>query len=190
MSTSEESVATGRRNGYTQLWCGVLTLLLTCATNAAELSVELSVELRPALGKIADPQNTIVSRDGSGLPLGQSTAMLGQSLYAAKCAACHGMDGKQAGNALVGGQGSLATAGPNKTVGSYWPYATTLFDYINRAMPFDQPKSLSADEVYGVVAYVLYLNDIAGRDQILSQANLAQVVMPNSQGFVELPVSP
>jgi len=90
------------------------------------------------------------------------------------------------GNALVGGRGSLATSQPLKTIGSYWPYATTLFDYIARSMPYDQPKSLSADETYAVVAYLLWLNGILDSDTNLDSKGLVKVEMPNQKGFIDL----
>jgi S-disulfanyl-L-cysteine oxidoreductase SoxD len=123
--------------------------------------------------------------DGRGLPPGSGTAEAGRPVYAARCAACHGATGTEGPNdILVGGQGSMKTARPLKTVGSYWPYATTLWDYINRAMPFAEPRSLSPDEVYAVTAYVLSLNGIVTDRQVLSQTTLPQVKMPNRTGFV------
>jgi cytochrome c len=106
-------------------------------------------------------------------------------VYVAHCSACHGPTGTEGPNdVLVGGQGSLTTARPLKTVGSFWPYATTLWDYINRAMPFGEPRSLSADDVYAVTAYVLFLNGIIPEHQVLSQTTLASVKMPNRNGFI------
>ena len=141
----------------------------------------------PGLGRpVPDYQGTIVSGDGSGLPQGSSSAAQGEAIFALRCAACHGVDGQLAGNSLVGGIGSLATASPLKTVGSYWPYAPTLYDYIARAMPYNDEKSLTVDEVYAVTAYVLYLNRIVELNQVLSDKNLADVNMPNRGGFIEL----
>ena len=88
---------------------------------------------------------------------------------------------------LVGGQGSLATPTPQKTVGSYWPYATTLWDYIRRAMPFEHPGTLTTDEVYGTTGYVLFMNGIVGENDVLDQATLAKVKMPNRNGFTSDP---
>ena len=123
--------------------------------------------------------------DGQGLPPGSGSAVEGRAVYAARCAACHGPTGVEGPNdILVGGQASLRTARPLKTVGSFWPYATTLWDYINRAMPFAEPRSLAADDVYAVTAYVLFLNGIVTERQMLSQDTLAQVKMPNRTGFV------
>lgn len=105
--------------------------------------------------------------------------------FAAKCAACHGAKGEGGiGDPLAGGIGTLTGAKPKKTVGSYWPYATTLFDYIRRAMPYNAPQSLSADEVYAVSAYVLNLNGIVPGDARLDAKSLPKVKMPNRDGFV------
>ena len=95
----------------------------------------------------------MVATDGSGLPAGSGAVTKGKELYDAQCAACHGFDGRLRGNALAGGEGTLASSNALKTVGSYWPFATTLFDYIKRAMPYGNEKSLSDDEVYAVTAY-------------------------------------
>jgi len=122
---------------------------------------------------------------GTGLPGGSGTAKQGAAVYAAKCVACHGDKGVgKPADALVGGIGSLATARPVRSVGSYWPYATTLFDYVRRAMPITNPLSLSDDEVYAVSAYVLFLNGIVGEDAVMNAQTLPQVKMPNRDGFV------
>jgi S-disulfanyl-L-cysteine oxidoreductase SoxD len=123
--------------------------------------------------------------DGAGLPPGSGTAAEGEVVYNAKCAGCHGVEGiKGPADPLVGGIGSLASKKPVKTVGSYWPYATTLFDYIRRAMPFDAPESLSNDKVYALCAYILSLNGIIGPEVRLDAKTLPQVKMPNRDGFV------
>ena len=123
--------------------------------------------------------------DGKGLPIGSGNAIDGEAAYEMVCASCHGVFGEGEGRwpVLVGGEGTLADERPVKTVGSYWPYASTLFDYIRRAMPFTAPMSLSDQEVYDITAYVLYMNDIIEEDFELSQQNLAQIVMPNKDGF-------
>ena len=149
---------------------------------------ELGLHLQPALGKPAPHGfEAVVAPDGSGAPAGEGTAEIGRPLYDAHCAACHGLDGKLAGNAIAGGIGSLRSARPNKTVGSYWPYATTLFDYINRAMPYGNEKSLQADEVYAITAYVLHLNGLVPTTQVINADNLSHIEMPNRNGFRELP---
>ena len=123
--------------------------------------------------------------DGRGLPPGSGTAERGRDLYARRCAACHGASGKEGpADILVGGNGSLATPRPLKTVGSFWPYATTLWDYINRSMPYDRPGTLTADEVYAVTAFVLHLNGIVGAGETLTQETLPRVRMPNRDGFI------
>jgi cytochrome c len=133
-----------------------------------------------------------IDPDGAGLPSGRGTAMEGESIYAAKCQACHGEKGAGGPNdALIGGIGSLAAGKvPVKTVGSYWPYATTLFDYIRRAMPFQEPKSLSADELYAVSAYVLNLNGIVDPNDIIDAQSLPKIRMPNRNGFIPFPRNP
>jgi cytochrome c len=127
----------------------------------------------------------VVLPDGRGLPPGSGTAVEGKDVYARHCMACHGASGADGINdRLVGGHGTIDSARPEKTVGSYWPYATTLFDYIRRAMPYQKPGSLSADEVYGVTAYVLFLNDIVDENERLNARTLPAVKMPNRKNFV------
>jgi len=134
------------------------------------------------------PWNIDVSPDGAGLPPGSGTVAQGRQIFAARCAMCHGDAGQGGiGDPLVGGAGTLSSAKPKKTVGSYWPYATTLFDYIRRAMPYNAPQSLSADEVYAVSAYLLYLNKVVPEDTRLDAKTLPAVRMPNRDGFVPDP---
>ena len=123
--------------------------------------------------------------DGLGLPPGSATAEDGEMLYEDQCASCHGSFGEGVGRypVLSGGEGTLTEARPEKTVGSFWPYASTLWDYIHRAMPFTAPESLSDQEVYAITAYVLYLNDLVDYEFELSQDNLALIEMPNKDGF-------
>jgi len=126
--------------------------------------------------------------DGHGLPPGSGGVDRGKTVFAGRCALCHGATGKEGPqDVLVGGQGTLATRKPLKTVGSYWPYATTLWDYINRAMPFDHPSTLTPDDVYAVTAYILYLNGIIGEHDALDQQSLPRITMPNRHGFVPDP---
>ena len=125
-----------------------------------------------------------VTPDGKGLPPGSGTAAAGKAVYTSRCEACHGPTGKEGPqDEIVGGQSSLTTAWPLKTVGSYWPYATTLWDYVRRAMPFEHPGTMTADEVYAATAYVLFLNGIIGEQDVLNQTTLPQVKMPNRDGF-------
>jgi S-disulfanyl-L-cysteine oxidoreductase SoxD len=130
-----------------------------------------------------------IGPDGAGLPPGQGTAAQGEIVFAAKCQACHGEKGAGGPNdRLVGGAGTIAPGkAPVKTVGSYWPYATTLFDYVRRAMPWDRPKSLTDEEVYAAAAYVLYLNGVIGQDDVLDAQSLPKVKMPNREGFTAFP---
>jgi S-disulfanyl-L-cysteine oxidoreductase SoxD len=127
-----------------------------------------------------------IGPDGVGLPSGSGTPAQGAVVFAEKCAACHGDKGQGGPNArLVGGQ--ITGDGPVvKTVGSYWPYATTLFDFVRRAMPWTSTKSLTNDEVYAVSAYVLRMNNIIGDNDVLDAKTLPQVKMPNRDGFIPL----
>jgi len=122
-----------------------------------------------------------ISADGAGLPPGHGSAAEGKAVFETACAACHALS--TAGPALAGGQGTLATPRPVRTVGSYWPYATTLFDYVRRAMPFNAPHSLSDDQVYAVTAYILQMNNIVPAGAVLDATSLPAVQMPNRGGF-------
>jgi cytochrome c len=127
-----------------------------------------------------------VAPDGDGLPSGQGTVADGVDVYMEKCAACHGTRGEgRTAPPLAGGFGSLGTKAPLKTVGSYWPHATTLFDYVRRAMPYDRPMSLTNEEVWSLTAYVLWLNGIVGRSEVLDASTLPKVRMPNRDGFID-----
>lgn len=156
----------------------------------------LNADLRKSADAIGTPVsdadiaawNIDVAPDGQGLPPGSGDVAMGGKVFAAKCAACHGAKGEGLiGDQLIGGQGTLTSANPKRTVGSYWPYATTLFDYIRRAMPYNAPQSLSADDVYAVTAYVLHLNGIVPGDARLDARTLPRVKMPNRDGFVPDP---
>ena len=145
---------------------------------------------RPDLGVPVDAE-TLAATDftvlpnGDGLPDGSGTAAGGAAIYQQHCLACHGEGGTGSVNdSLVGGHGSLATERPQKTVGSYWPYATTIFDYVRRAMPLQAPGTLLNDEVYAVTAYLLFLNGIVGEDKEINSRTLPLVEMPNRDGFV------
>jgi len=147
---------------------------------------------RPAFGA-AVSANEIARWDisippsGAGLPAGSGDVKRGEAVYVAQCQACHGPKGAgKPADPLVGGAGSLATGKPMRTVGSFWPYATTLFDYTRRAMPLNKPLSLTNDEVYAVTAYVLYLNGIVGENAQMNVQTLPQVKMPNRDGFVDM----
>lgn len=131
-----------------------------------------------------------IPANGTGLPPGKGNYVQGQEVYRGKCVACHGdkMQGVAgAGEALIGGRGTLASGKPLKTVESYWPYATTVFDYVKRAMPFNSPGSLTDDEVYAVTAYILVEAKIINKDAIINAKTLPKVEMPNRDGFVPDP---
>jgi S-disulfanyl-L-cysteine oxidoreductase SoxD len=144
----------------------------------------------PNLGKLATAAQIAgwdisVGPDGVGLPPGSGTAAKGAAVYEQKCQACHGAKGAgQPNDRLVGGHGTLASAAPVRTIGSYWPYATTVFDYVRRAMPYTQPQSLSNDEVYAVTAYLLNLNGIVGENDEINARTLPNVRMPNQANFI------
>jgi len=160
---------------------GLLLLAVSGFAQAAE---------GPGLGTAVTPAELAawdisIQPDGTGLPAGSGTVEAGKTVYIEKCAACHNQEGAgQPFDRLVGGQGSLNTATPVKTVGSFWPYATTVFDYIRRSMPFQAPKSLTDDEVYAVTAYLLSLNGIIKPREVMNAKTLPKVRMPNRDGFV------
>jgi cytochrome c len=126
---------------------------------------------------------------GAGLPAGEGAAKEGRDVYVARCASCHGEhgEGRGANPPIAGGLGTLKSDAPRTTVGSYWPYATTVWDYINRAMPYQEPGSLSPHDAYSVTAYVLYLNGIVDESEVLNAKSLPKVKMPNRDGFVPDP---
>lgn len=145
----------------------------------------------PNLGKPASPGeiaswDVSIGPDGAGLPAGRGTPQQGEQVYLAKCVGCHGEKGVGKPNdRLVGGPELLAPGqAPVKTVGNFWPYATTVFDYVRRAMPLNDPKSLKDDEVYAVVAYLLWLNGVIDENETIDAKTLPAVRMPNRDGFV------
>jgi mono/diheme cytochrome c family protein len=161
-------------------------LALVCATPAQAQS-------RYGIGRAATPSeiagwNIDIDRDGKNLPPGSGSVSHGHEVFDQQCAACHGAKGEGGlGDQLVGGQGTIATPKPVKTVGSYWPYAPTLFDYIRRAMPQNAPQSLSNEDVYAVSAYILYLNGLLSVDATLDAETLSVIKMPNRSMFVSDP---
>ena len=173
-----------------------IALALACLLSAAvPIAAQAPAPERLGLGRPATAEE-IRARDidvtpsGHGLPPGKGTVRDGATVYAAKCASCHGAKG-EGGSAdrLVGrnpGDSFAHATDPKlvRTIGSYWPYATTLFDYTSRAMPFTRPGTLTADETYGLVAYLLFLNDIVKEDAVINAASLPKVVMPARDKFV------
>lgn len=173
----------------------IAAALMTCALGVQALA-EQKPDTRSApryhIGR-APTANEIrgwdidVRPDGQGLPEGKGTVAQGEKLFMDNCSSCHGEFGEGSGRwpVLAGGKGSLASDNPVKTVGSYWPYASTVFDYVRHAMPYGNAQSQSIDEYYALVAYVLYLNDVVTDQNFeLSNKNLATIKMPNEQGFV------
>ena len=165
------------------------TLLSACSALLVGYSAALAEG--PNLGKAISPEefaswDVSIGPDGAGLPPGSGTPQQGEQIYLAKCVGCHGEKGAGKPNdQLVGGLGSLSPGqAPVKTIGSFWPYATTVFDYVRRAMPLNEPKSLRDDEVYAVVAYLLQLNGVIGETDTMDAKTLPAVRMPNRDGFV------
>lgn len=160
-------------------------LLATLAVLAAGAAAQEG----PGLGEpVTDDElralDFVVLPDGDGLPPGKGNVTAGAALYERWCLACHGQGGTDGPNdRLAGGHGTIGGERPEKTVGSYWPYATTLFDYIRRAMPYQTPGALTADEVYALTAYVLYLNGIVDESAELDAESLPAVEMPNRDNF-------
>lgn len=168
-----------------------------CALWAALLCPPVAVAdreppgLGPGLGRPATADSVAASSivpDGRGLPQGRGTANQGREVYRRKCASCHGERGEGGSGGHLVGRGPLTGADADKTVGNYWPYATTIFDFTRRAMPMDAPGSLSADETYAVTAYLLHLNEIITADEEMNARTLPAVRMPNRDGFVWIDV--
>jgi S-disulfanyl-L-cysteine oxidoreductase SoxD len=158
-------------------------LVVACATCAQAQSPY-------GIGRSATPAeiagwNIDIDRYGDNLPPGSGSVSHGREVFDQQCAACHGTRGEGGvGDRLVGGQGTLATPKPVRTVGSYWPYAPTLFDYIRRAMPQNAPQSLSNEDVYAVSAFILNLNGLLAADATLDARTLSAIEMPNRSMFV------
>ena len=165
------------------LGCGVIVLAVVGSAANAQ-SPQYGVG-RPPTAEEIKTWDISVFPDGTGLPEGSGTAAQGKDIYERRCAECHGNNGEGGEQgALVGGVGSLDSAKPVKTVVSYWPYATTLWDYTNRSMPFDTPGVLTNDQMYAVVAYVLFLGEVVGENDVMDAKTLPRVKMPNRDGFV------
>jgi len=168
------------------LGAALMLLLVGCATAGTTPSALEG----PNLGREATPAQVAgwdisIGPDGAGLPPGKGTAATGATVYEQKCQVCHGARGAgQPNDRLVGGHGTLSGKVPVRTIGSYWPYATTVFDYVRRAMPYTQSQSLSNDEVYAVTAYLLNLNGIIGESDEMNAQTLPRVKMPNQPNFI------
>ena len=170
---------------FERLFLGAALLLAATAAGSAQ-TPQFGQPISPA--DLA-PWDIEILPSGAGLPPGSGTVAQGEAVYTTKCQACHGAKGAgQPNDRLVGGQGTIrAGQAPVKTIGSYWPYATTLFDYVRRAMPWSNPKSLTNDEVYAVSAYLLNLNGVIGENDVMNAQTLAKVNMPNKDGFIPFP---
>lgn len=156
-----------------------VTSFLASSQETVRLGTPISEDQLTEFDLVAEP-------NGNGFPSGSGTARQGKAVYDANCAACHAANGEGiSGNTVIVGGDMNSEGPPLRTVGSYWPYASTVFDFVRRAMPADNPKSLSDEEVYQVVAYVLYLNGIVGEDQVLNAETLPDIEMPNADGFID-----
>ena len=181
------------------LAAGFLTFIASTIGFAAPKTTEAAAQPRQAaaaklaIGRLATPEEIAgwdidIRPDGHGLPPGKGTVKEGEPLYVERCASCHGEFGESAGRwpILSGGNGSLAHDDPVKSVGSYWPYASTLIDYIRRSMPFGASQTLTNDELYAITAYVLFLNDIVeSEDFELSDRNFGTIKLPNEGNFFD-----
>ena len=159
--------------------------LAACFTAPAQTPDYKNVGPTPTAQEI-QAMDIAIGTDGKELPPGSGNAKAGGALFAQKCAACHGesQEGSAQAPALVGGKGTLASLHPKMTAGSYWPFATTIFDYIRRAMPRYQEGSLKVDEVYSLTAFILYRNDIIKEDDVIDATALPKIKMPNRDGFI------
>src|ERR1700693_1329702 len=167
--------------------CAFCVLLIT-VTVAMPQSPQYKIG-RPATPEEIHRRDITVFPDGTGLPAGSGTVEEGQRKYLALCATCHGDRGEGVVEypSLVGGGDTLRSKNPVLTVGSYWPYATTVWDYIHRAMPYQRPGTLSIEETYALTAFILYMNGIVDKKATLNEKTLPQVKMPNRDGFIADP---
>ena len=177
-----------KRNAVMQIMLAALAVVVTVG------SVSAAERKYSGVGREATPAeiqswDIDVRPDGKGAPPGHGTAADGERVYLVKCASCHGEFGEGGGRypVLIGGFGTLKHQRPEKTIGSYWPYASTVFDYIKRAMPFGNAQSLNNDEVYALTAFLLFMNDIITEDTAISAANIGTIEMPNKLNFFEDP---
>ncbi|HEY1296748.1 MAG TPA: cytochrome c [Chloroflexota bacterium] len=187
------STSIRRLVGVALLVAGGLSLQLAPQAGAQQPAPAVPTDGRLGFGQPATPAqialvNIDVRPDGTGLPQASGTATQGQAIYSAKCASCHGDTGREGGDGpiLVDPRPFQPGVTP-PTIGNYWPYATTVYDYVHRAMPPDAPGSLQPDEVYALVAYLLNANEITANDAVMNAQTLPKVVMPNVNGFIPDP---
>ncbi len=166
-------------------WFALVPLLAACGATWGQKAVYKNVGRAPTEEEIR-AWDFAIGTEGKELPVGSGSATEGMKIYADKCAKCHGPTGQEAplGPRLVGGKGTLDTLHPVMTIGSYWPFATTIWDYINRAMPRMKEGTLSHDETYALTAYLLYLNGIVQETDVMDAKTLPKVQMPNRNGFI------
>lgn len=163
---------------------------LFCLLGSGIVFGQIHAQDGPDLGVAISPEDLApwdisIEPDGTGLPPGSGDVATGEAVYIAQCLACHGEEGAgQPNDQLVGGHGTLSELNQTRTIGSFWPYASTVFDYIRRAMPFNTPQSLDDDEVYALTAYLLYLNGIIDEDEVMDASTLSTIQMPNRDGFI------
>jgi hypothetical protein len=169
-----------------RLAIGAVSLIVAVAPASAVMAADESHFGKPVTQADIAAWDISIGPDGAGLPPGSGTVAQGETVYAAKCQACHAEKGAGGPNdRLVGGAGTIApNKAPVKTVGSYWPYATTLFDYIRRSMPWTTPRSLTDEQVYALTAYILAQNKLIDAQQVIDAQSLPKVEMPNRNGFI------
>ena len=168
---------------YTRKLRGHIVVLALALTSSAAFAQA------PNLGKPINPAEIAawdinILPDGTGLPPGGGTPAEGARVYAAKCSACHGQNGKGGANAALAGGNPIKDMESEKTIANFWPFATTVFDYIRRAMPWRQPRSLANEEVYALTAYILSINKLIGENDTMNAQTLPKVQMPNRGGFI------
>lgn len=164
-------------------------LIIACLISS---QLSFAEQKGPGLGQSVDhltikQWNRDIFTNGEGLPEGSGNAKTGKKVYEKYCLVCHGIEGSgDSADELAGAMHSLTDDPPDKTIGTYWPYATTLFDFTRRSMPMNTPGVLTNDELYAVTAYLLFLNDIISEDEEMNVMTLPQVVMPNRNGFINV----
>lgn len=169
----------------------IILILVLIATGINPLYAE-SIQDGPRLGHAVSPEDIVkwdisVFPDGEGLPEGEGSVVEGEKIYQQKCIACHGENGLGAtADQLAGAQMKLTSEYPEQTIGSYWPYATTLFDVVRRSMPMTAPGSLTNNETYAITGYLLYLNNLIAKDDVMNASSLAKIKMPNEDGFINI----
>jgi len=178
-------------SGFYRLSLSAAAFLVVSAVTVTNVQAQtFGFGTTPTAAQIA-AINIDVTPDGTGLPPGSGTGIKGEKVYAEKCSACHGdkLQGVKAagGAALIGGRGTVGSDKPKRTVESYWPYATTLFDYVRRAMPLNEPGSLTSDEVYAVSAFIFSKSNIIKKDHVVDARSLPKIKMPNRDGFIPDP---